>query len=162
VDAARREVAALDTLAVALEAGQEPYWARVVRIKRDAAGAWARFAAGDTTGGLALAGVAADSEDVTDKHQVTPAELLPARELEGDMLLAVGRHSEARKAYLATLRREPGRARSTYGAARAAELAGDRAAAGAGYREFLRLMKNGDGKRNELAAARAFGARSSR
>jgi hypothetical protein len=68
----------------------------------------------------------------------------------------VGRHADARKAYRATLAREPGRARSTYAAARAAELAGDRAAAGAAYREFVRLMEKGDGDRAELAAAREF------
>jgi hypothetical protein len=153
---ARAEVAALDTIAASLEARQETYWARVVRIKRDAAAAWVRFAAGDTADALVLARAAADSEEVTDKAPVTPAELLPARELEGDMLLAVGRYAEARKAYRATLTREPGRARSIFGAARAAELAGDRVAAAAGYREFLRLMEKGDGRRAELAVARAF------
>lgn len=156
-DAARAEVAALDSIAGAIEARREPYWARIVRIKRDAAGAWVRLAEGDTAGALALAHAAAETEEVTDKHQVTPGELLPARELEGDMLLAAGRPAEAREAYRATLAREPGRARSTFGLARAAELAGDRAAAARGYREFLKLMEKADGGRPELAVARAFG-----
>jgi hypothetical protein len=154
-DAARAEVAALQTIAVDLAARQEPYWARVVGIKRDAAEAWVRFAGGDTAGALGLARAAADSEEVTDKHPVTPGELLPARELQADMLLAAGRHAEARAAYLATLTREPGRARSMYGAARAAELAGNREAARAGYRDFLSLLRDADGGRAELAAARA-------
>jgi hypothetical protein len=127
---------------------------RVVRIKRDAAEAWRRFAAGDTTGGLALARAAADTEQVTDKHPVTPGELLPARELQGDMLLAAGHPAEARDAYLATLKREPGRARSVFGAARAAQLAGDAAAAQAGYHDYLELMRNADGERAELAVAK--------
>jgi tetratricopeptide (TPR) repeat protein len=155
-DAARVEVAGLDTIAVGLARNQEPYWSRVAGIKRDAAAAWVRFALGDTTGALALAQAAADSEEVTDKHPVTPAELLPARELLGDMLLASGRYAEARKAYQETLRREPGRARSLFGAARAAELAGDRAPARAGYREFLKLMSKADGDRPELAVAEAL------
>jgi hypothetical protein len=153
---ARAEVAALDSIATALEAKGEPYWSRVVRIKRDAADAWARLAAGDTVRALALAKTAADAEEVTDKHQVTPGELLPARELEGDMLLAVGRPAEARVAYRQTLAREPGRARSIFGAARAAELAGDRGAAGEGYREFLRLMAKANPGRAEMATAKAF------
>ena len=99
---------------------------------------------------------AADSEEVTDKHPVTPAELLPARELQADMLLAAGQYPAALKAYRATLARERGRARSLFGAARAAELAGDRAAARAGYREFLKLMSKGDGNRPELITAKAF------
>jgi len=62
------------------------------------------------------------------------------------MLLEAGRYREARDAYRRTLLRERGRARSMFGAARAAELAGDRAAASAGYRQFLMLMsKSGSG-----------------
>jgi hypothetical protein len=152
----RSEVAALDAIAADLARRQDAYWARVVGIKRDAAEAWVRFAMGDTLAALDLARVAADSEDVTDKHPVTPAELLPARELQADMLLAAGRYAEARQAYLATLRREPGRARSTFGAARAAQLAGDRKTAVEGYRTFLDLMSKADGSRPELVTARAF------
>ena len=108
------------------------------------------------SGGLALARRTAEEEDVTDKHPITPGELLPARELEGDMLLAAGRYPEARTAYLATLARERGRARSIFGAARAAQLAGDRKTAAEGYREYLRMMEKSDGKRPELAVARGL------
>ena len=154
--AAQSDVAALDSIAIGLAGRQEVYWARIVGIKRDAAGAWVRFARGDTTGALELARAAADSEQVTDKHPVTPAELLPVRELQADMLLAAGHYQAARQAYRATLARERGRARSLFGAARAAELAGDRAAARAGYQEFLKLMSKADGKRPELITAKAF------
>ncbi len=156
VEDAGAEVEALDTIATDLAARGDTYWARVVGIKRDAAGAWTRFATGDTIGGLVAARAAADTEEVTDKHPVTPAELLPARELLGDMLFAAGRHAEARKAYQETLLREPGRARSLFGVARAAELAGDRAAAKAGYQKFLKLMSQADGDRPEIATAKAF------
>jgi hypothetical protein len=155
-EAAGPELKALDSIALALEEKAEPYWSRVVRIKHDAAAAWVRLATSDTTGALALARAAADSEEVTDKHQVTPGELLPARELEGDMLLLAGRYAEARAAYNGTLARERNRARSLFGVARAAELAGDRDAAAAGYREFLGLMASADGNRPELATAKAF------
>jgi tetratricopeptide (TPR) repeat protein len=128
----------------------------VVRIKHDAADAWVRLASGDTTSALAVARAAADSEEVTDKHQVTPGELLPARELEGDMLLIAGRYGEARAAYRATLARERNRARSAFGLARSAELAGDLAAAEEGYRELLRLMAPADRSRAEVTTARAF------
>ena len=151
---AAAEVARLDSLAVQL-APRDAYWASIVRIKARAVEAWVRFAAGDTAGALALARAAADTEDVTEKHPVTPGELLPARELEADLHLAAGHYAAARAAYLATLAREPGRARSVFGAARAAELAGDHAAARAGYREFLELMARADGDRAELAVARA-------
>jgi hypothetical protein len=155
-DAARPEVTALDSIASALAARGEPYWSRVVTIKRDAAESWIRFAAGDTTGGVALARAAADSEEVTDKAPVTPAELLPARELEADMLLLTRDYREARAAYRSTLARERNRARSSFGVARAAELAGDRRAAALGYRHFLSLMVKSDGERPELATAKSF------
>ena len=154
--AARAEVAELDTIARDLAARGDPYWARIVGIKRDVAAAWVQVVTGDTIGGLATARAAAETEEITDKHPVTPAELLPARELLGDMLLAAGRYPEARDAYRATLRREPGRARSLFGAARAAQLAGDRATAKTGYREFLKLMSKADGHRPELAIARTL------
>jgi tetratricopeptide (TPR) repeat protein len=157
VQAASAEVAELDTIAMDLAARRDSYWARVVGIKRDAAAAWIQLAKGDTGRALATAQAASDAEEVTDKHPVTPAELLPARELLGDMLLAVGRYPEARGAYQATLLREPGRARSLFGAARAAELAGDGAAAKAGYRQFLKLMSKADGRRPELAIAKRLG-----
>jgi cytochrome c-type biogenesis protein CcmH/NrfG len=50
--------------------------------------------------------------------------------------------------------REPGRARSLYGLARAAERAGDKAGAAAAYRDFLKMMEQADGDRVEIAAAR--------
>lgn len=156
-DAAKADVAVMDTIVAKLEQGKETYWARIATIKRDAAAAWIRFALGDTTGALTQARTAADSEEVTDKHPVTPAELLPARELYADMLLAARRYGEAREAYRATLARERKRARSLFGAARSAELAGDRSAASAGYREFLDQMARADSPRPELATARAFG-----
>jgi tetratricopeptide (TPR) repeat protein len=153
---AKAEVAALDVIARGLEKRQETYWARVAGIKRDAANAWILFQSGDTASGLALAAAAADTEDVTDKHPVTPAELLPARELHADMLLAAGRYAEARAAYRATLAREPGRARSLFGAGRAAQLAGDRRGASESYGEYAKAMERSDGARPELGLARTF------
>jgi len=129
-------------------------WARVVAIKQQAVRAWVTLAAGDTAAALREAGAAADLEDVTEKQPVTPAELLPARELQADMLLAVGRHRDAQAAYDATLKREPNRARSLFGAARAAELAGDREGARRRYDQFLAQMKTADGDRVEIARAR--------
>ena len=151
---ARVEVAALAAIEASL-AGQTGYnWSRIVGIKKQAVTAWAFFAAGDTTGALREAKAAADLEDVTEKHPITPGELLPARELEGDLLLAAGRYRDARVAYEATLRRERGRSRSLFGLAHAAELAGDRAGARAGYAEDLALMQRSDGDRPDLETAR--------
>jgi hypothetical protein len=152
---ARAEAAAMVELETAAAGGtQGAYWSRVVGIKRRAVEAWVALATGDTTRALSLAKEAADMEDVTEKHPVTPGELLPARELEADMLLAVRRYAEAHVAYDATLKREPNRARSLYGSARAAELAGDKTGARRRYDEYLAQMKKGDGQRAEIVIAR--------
>jgi hypothetical protein len=148
-------VAALGRIEQLLAAPSDAYWSRVAGIKRQALSAWVVLASGDTSRALEAAKAAADSEDITEKHPITPGELLPARELEADMNLVVGHYRDARTAYLATLKREPGRARSLFGAARAAELAGDKAAAAGGYREYLRLMRRADGERKELQVAQA-------
>jgi hypothetical protein len=156
---ARAEIAALAGIEAALS-GQTGYnWSRIVGIRKQAVNAWVLFAAGDTAGALREAKAAADLEDVTEKHPVTPGELLPARELEGDLLLAVGRYGDARVAYESTLRRERRRSRSLFGLARAAELAGDGSAARARYMEYLAQMQGGDGGRPAVETARRALAR---
>ena len=108
----------------------------------------------DTSAALTKAKAAADIEDVTQKHPVTPGSLLPARELYGDLLLAAGRYTDAADAYATSLQNAPLRARSVFGLARALELAGKAEEARKTYREFLTLMKDGDGERPEMALAR--------
>jgi hypothetical protein len=154
VEQAQRELAALDRVRRAL-AEYDGYWSTIASIKQKALHAWVLLGLGDTAAALVEAGEAANSEDVIEKHPITPGELLPARELEADMHLALGHYGTARQAYLATLTRERGRARSLFGAARAAELAGDHAAAADGYRTFLGQMKAADPDRPEVAVARA-------
>jgi predicted Zn-dependent protease len=65
-----------------------------------------------------------------------------------------GDTAEARDAFAAALRNNPGRARTLFGLARASELAGDSAGAKQAYAEYLALMVKGDQTRPELAVAR--------
>ena len=60
---------------------------------------------------------AADAEDKTEKHAVTPGPLAPARELYGEMLLERGMAKEALAAFEATKAKEPNRLRGYAGAA---------------------------------------------
>ena len=105
---------------------------------------------------MRLAAEAADLEETVEKHPVTPGPLLPARELQGDLLLELDRPAEALVAYEKTLEREPRRARALFGAARAAELAGERATATARYREILDVMAKGEATRPEIVAAKRY------
>jgi len=151
---ARHEIAVLAQIESTLAPGPQAYWSGQVAIQRLAATAWLELARGDTASAVLHAGQAADREDGTQKHPVTPGPVLPARELQGDLLLLAGRPAAAVRAYAATLALSPNRARSLFGLARAAELAGDMATALARYREFLSLMAKADGARPELAVAR--------
>jgi tetratricopeptide (TPR) repeat protein len=155
-DAARPEVEALAMLRDALRQQRDEYWATVVDAQRLAAAAWVARAEGDDAGALRLAREAADLEETVEKHPVTPGPLLPARELEADLLLELGRPAEALESYVKTLEREPGRARALFGAARAAELAGDTEQARRRYDELLTVMAGADADRPEPRAAREF------
>ncbi|MGI9180655.1 MAG: hypothetical protein ACR2H9_09170 [Longimicrobiaceae bacterium] len=156
---AREEVAALAALENTLEEQKNSYWATIVGAQRLAATAWLARAEGRDEEALRVAGAAAELEETIEKHPVTPGPLLPARELLGDLLLELNRPAEARQAYEKSLEREPNRARSLFGAARAAELAGDLESARTRYAELAQLMAPSDGDRAELRVAREFMAR---
>ena len=93
---------------------------------REAAAAWLAFGEGRKDEALKLARLVADLDDKAGKHAVTPGAVLPARELLGDLLLELGRAPEALTEYEASMRSAPNRFNSLYGAARAAELSGDK------------------------------------
>jgi len=115
------------------------YWGTQVEIQRLSAAAWLTLAEGQRSAALTTMRKAADLESSTEKHPVTPGEVLPARELLGDMLLDTGDYAAAKKEYAATLERSPNRFNSVYGVARSAELAGDAAVAIQFYRQLLDL-----------------------
>jgi len=106
-------------------AASSAYWANQVEIQLMTARAWLGYAEGKQQQALERMRRAAEKESDTEKHPITPGEVLPARELLADMLLDMGRHQEAHEQYLKALERSPNRFNSLYGAGRAAELAGD-------------------------------------
>ncbi len=104
---------------------------------------------------LLLLRSAARLDDSIEKHPVTPGAIAPARELLADLLLDLGRPREALEEYEAVLRVAPKRLRATAGAARAAELAGDRARAQAHHADLLSFCDS-TSTRPETRAAKAF------
>jgi len=103
-----------------------PYdWAAHVEAQRQTVAAWLTQARGDSAEAERQLMRAADLEEATGKHPVTPGSVLPARELLGDLLLALDRPREALRAYEATLQQTPNRLRSLAGAALAADRAGE-------------------------------------
>jgi tetratricopeptide (TPR) repeat protein len=97
-------------------------------------------------------------EDATDKLPVSPGNLLPAREMLGDMLRAQGRPAEALKEYEASMKITPNRFNGIYGAAKAAQAAHDEEKAKLYFGKLLELA--GSSQRRAVADARAYVSRS--
>lgn len=159
VSTARVDVERLDALHQALTGMKQAYWAGEVDVQRQAARAWIARAEGKVEEALRIMRAAADAEDATEKHIVSPGRLVPARELLGEMLLEANRPAEALAAFEGSQRQEPNRFRGYLGAARAAKAAGDSAKARASYEKLLTLAAGAAGDRAEVKEARAFTGR---
>ena len=154
VAGAKTELAALEKMVGDLTAQKDAYWSHVVDAQRMAVAAWVAHAEGRHAEAVQLARSAADKEEEVEKHPVTPGPLIPARELLGDILMVHQQPAEALAAYEKTLQREPNRARTLMGAARAAKAAGKADVAGKHYAAVVSLMDPAS-SRPELKEARA-------
>ncbi len=154
-EAAKKDLAMLAKARDALAPGS--YWAQQVEIQRMGAEAWITLAEGDRDAALELMRAAADAEDQTEKSAISPGPVAPARELLGYLLLELDRPAEALEAFEATAQKEPGRFGAIYGAARAAELAGDADKARQLYEQLLTVCERADAAgRAQLAHAQSF------
>jgi len=154
--AARQEAERLAALGEALAVQKQPYWVEQADIQRQIVLAWAARAECRDQEALAELRAAADREDASDKPPVTPGPIAPARELLGELLLELNAPAEALAAFEASQAKEPHRFRGYFGAARAAELAGDRELARAHYAALLSLAEQADTERPELIQARGY------
>ncbi|MDQ3681875.1 MAG: hypothetical protein M3352_02230, partial [Bacteroidota bacterium] len=100
--------------------------------------------------------IAADMEDKTEKHPVTPGEVVPARELLGNMLLQLNKPGKALEAYEANLKKHPNRFNGLYGAALAAERSNNLEKANSWYQQLISIANSTNSNRPELEAARLF------
>ncbi|MGH9628608.1 MAG: hypothetical protein ACRD7E_09765 [Bryobacteraceae bacterium] len=154
--AARRSAEELTVIRKMMPASREYNWAGSVGVQWEAATALIAFAEGKKDEGLRLLRTAAEHEDAIDKHPVTPGALLPVREILADLLLENGAAADALKEYEAVLKTAPRRFNATAGAARAADGAGDGAKARAYAMQLLKVAKNAEASRPELAWARGY------
>lgn len=154
VAAARKDAAQLEGLHKTLLAANNNYWATEVEVQRLAAAGWIALREGESEQALKFMRAAADLEDRNEKHIVTPARVVPARELLAEMLLEMKQPQVALKEFEASQAREPNRFRNYLGAARAAEASGDRVTAARYYQKLLALAKDADVQRPELVKAR--------
>ena len=154
---ARQEIEKLTAIRQALVEVKGDYdWAKQVDIQRQATSAWLAHAEGKDDEALQVMRAAADLEDATEKHPVTPGAILPAREMLGDLLNELNQPVQALKEYENALESSPNRFNSIYGVARSAELSGDHKKARTYYEKLVILGNQSDGSRQELQQARRY------
>jgi len=155
VEGARQAIQKLEAARDQLTGLQESYWAGQVEIQRREAAGMLAFAQGKKDEALELLRSAADMEDASDKHPVTPGPVKPARELLGEFLLTTGKPAEALAAFESTLQRSPNRFNALYGAATAAQTAGQREKA-RHYFQGLIAVSDPRSQRPELSTAKSY------
>jgi len=159
VAGAKREIEAIQGLQKALLKAKDSYWAARSEEQILAVSAWVAHAEGAREQAVKLMRAAADGEDGSVKHVAMENRLYPMRELFAELLLETGQAAPALREFEAALKENPNRYRGLYGAARAAETAGDRQKAETYYAKFVAVSAKADTDRPEIAQAKTFLAR---
>jgi hypothetical protein len=151
---ARAAVDRLTALQAGLQGQKGCDWASQVEIQRRAAAGWLARAEKKDDEAVTLLRSAADLEDTTDKHPVTPGAVLPAREQLADLLAELGQPKAALAEYELSLKTAPARYNGLLGAALAAERSGAAAKASELYGQLAALCKGGTSERARQAESR--------
>ena len=153
---AMREVEEIQGLQKALLKAKDSYWAARSEEQVLAVSAWVAHAEGAREQTVKLMRAAADGEDGSVKHVAMENRLYPMRELFAELLLETGQAAPALREFEAALKENPNRYRGLYGAARAAEAAGDRQKAETYFAKFVAVSAKADTDRPEIAEAKTF------
>ena len=156
LDGARKAIARMQELRDATKDPKFDYFKSHLDLQMQAASAWVAAAEGKKNEAIDMLRRAADCEDVLGKHPVSPGAFVPVREQIGSLLLEMGQPREAQREFEAALKIYPGRFRGLYGAAQAAELAGDNDGASRYYTKLAAQTSKAGGSRNELNHIREF------
>jgi len=155
-DSAKAELKKLNLLYDTLVKQKDSYKANQVQIQIKTSEAWMYFKAGKNNEALALMNLATDMEDKTEKHPVTPGEVIPARELLGDMLLQMNKPGAALESFEADLKKHPNRFNALYGAGLAAQKSGDLEKAAGYYKQLLGIINQVSSTRPEVTLIKLF------
>lgn len=129
--------------------------ANYIEIDRRILEGWIAHARGNTDKAVESIRLAAELEEATEKHPVSPGALLPPKEALGDLLTELDRPKEALTVYEESDAIWPERYNTLLGAARAAKQAGENIAARK-YYERLLATTNGETGRSGVHEARGF------
>jgi len=156
LDGARKAIARMQQLRDATKHPKFDYFKSHLDLQMQAASAWLAVAEGKKKEAIEMLRRAADSEDILGKHPVSPGAFVPIREQLGTLLLEMGQPTEAQREFEAALKIYPGRFRGLYGAAQAAEQAGDNQGASRYYTKLAAQTSKAGGSRDELNHVREF------
>jgi len=162
VDLAQNDMQRLEELEHAVSSSIENegvwqrFWATEIKVNHDMVNAWLLYRQGERDAAVRLLRQAADKEDSMEKDPVMPGTIISARQLLGEMLLDAERPREALEAFEAALKNEPARYWELFGAAQAAERAGDQERATFYYTQLIRQTQGTDGTRESTKVASEF------
>ncbi len=128
------------------------YWSNQVEVQRREVAGWIAQNRGQNEDAITALRSAAELEESMDKDAVTPGAVTPAREMLAEVLFLQNRSQDALAEYQAVLKVAPNRFNALYGAANAAEAAGNTQAANEYFHKLTQIAV-GD-ERPELATAR--------
>jgi len=151
--AAKEEIERLQALS---RSAENSYWAEQIQVLVLAASGWRARAEQRNDDALKFMRAAVDLEDSSEKHVAMENRLYPMREMLGDLLLELGQPGLALQAYEASLHVAQNRLRGYYGAAKAAQAAGQQAKARSYYEKLASLGRNADPERAEVREAKRF------
>jgi tetratricopeptide (TPR) repeat protein len=123
---AESEITELQRCYDQLKASGNSYWLTQVHVQLLEAQAWTANARGKSSDAVSMLRKAAAEEDAVEKLPVTPGPIIPAREQLADLLLTLNRPKEALAEFESSLTEAPRRRGALIGAARAAELLGEK------------------------------------
>ncbi len=149
---ARKEIAQLEGIQKKLEPQKKKDQGEYGGVTDDlaVAKAWLAHAEGKHDDAVRLLRTIADKEE----GEAEASQGIPAHEMIADMLLETKHPEQALVEYEATLKTNPGRFNSLYGAAQAAELAGKKDEASEYYSQLLKNCDGSKSERTELKHAR--------
>lgn len=156
LEMANIELAKLQSNREKLLSLSDEYKANQLLIQKKTIEAWIAKTKGDNEFAIQEMEEAAHLEDLTGKHPVTPGEVLPARELLGDLYLELNMPDKAIIAYREDLEDHPNRFNGIYGSAKAYEAIGDYGSASLYFQMLTSLCSGVESDRPELEEAKAF------
>jgi Tfp pilus assembly protein PilF len=152
--AARSELARLEQLRETTASRKQAYWVSEIEVQAELVQGMVLCAEGKRDSCLETLRTAADREDASEKHVVTPGRLVPAREVLAYATLEADNAAVALREFERVLEQEPNRLAAFTGAAEAAERSGNRTKASEYLTKIRELTSTGDTPLAEVAQAK--------